>query len=84
MKETETPYAVGKEKYYNNRKCIIIRDSGHIYFTIIRYEDGTIDSVLKYDLREKPSVPFKIRLIQFLEALLHIVTLGDYQPHFYK
>lgn len=42
MKETETPYAVGKEKYYNNRKCIIIQDSGHIYFTIIKIEDNFI------------------------------------------
>lgn len=83
-KEQQNPYAVGTAKYYHNKKCTIIRDAGHIYFTIIQYEDGTIDSVLKYDLREEPSVPLKIKLIHATEVILHYLTLGDYIPHFYK
>lgn len=83
-KERSNPYSVGTEKYYNGKKCKIIRDAGHIYFTIIQYEDGGIDSVLKYDLRDKPPIPLKIRLIHIGEVVLHYLTLGDYTPHFYK
>jgi hypothetical protein len=80
----KNPYSPGSEFYYKNKKCKIIRDAGHIYFTIIQYEDGGIDSVLKADLREKPSVPFKIQIIHFTEVILHYITLGDYTPHFYR
>ena len=76
------PYSIGSEFYYNNKKCKIIRDAGHMYFTIIQYEEGGIDSILKADLRDEPSVPLKVRLIHIGEIILHYLTLGDYKPHF--
>lgn len=81
-KVDENPFTIGSEFYYKNKKCKIIRDAGHSYFTVIQYENGEIDSVLKYDLRDEPSIPLKIRAIRFFESILYIITLGDYKPHF--
>jgi hypothetical protein len=75
-------YSIGLKKYYKNRACTIIKNSGHIYFVIVQFEDGSVDSVLKYDLRDEPTLPFKIRLIRLAENILHCISLGDYQPHF--
>lgn len=75
-------YTAGSEFFYNNRKCKIINNSGYIYFTIIQYEDGTIDSVFKYDLEKEPSVPLKTKIILIGEAFLYLITLGLYRPKY--
>lgn len=79
----EDVYKLNSEFYYKRKKCKIIRNDG-LYFVIVQFEDGTVDSAFKGDLKNSPYVPLKIKLIHWGEAILYYLTLGDYTPHFNK